>query len=178
MAIRGTLLIAMLAAFVPASRAAEHQIQTSQDRTLPDQLSAAKTVDEGPAGLTIHSIDARHEKLWLGPSTRHVIRGRGLDKVRVIELASNGTRSRVHIVSQSDTRLIFQMRTKLSDPDFPTWKELKDPFNLEVMAQYEDSNGLINSINVAFPETTFALHRLQIPPSPMRCDPLPCKKPL
>ncbi|WP_439603882.1 hypothetical protein [Shinella sp.] len=181
--IRSILPIVALAALIPISHAAQQRIPPVSDRAvsgrLPDQVAVTKRPRAPMArqpGLTIQSVDGHQDKLLLRPTSRHMLRGRGLDKVREIQLSSRGTRSMVRILSRSDTQLQFEMRTAPLGRGFPAWDELKNPFELTLRAEYKDPNGLIRAATAIFPESRYMVPLTKWRPSSMPCDPLPCKR--
>ncbi|MFN4096964.1 MAG: hypothetical protein ACK4GG_09370 [Sphingomonas sp.] len=181
--IRTILPVIALAALIPASNATQQRIPPVAERTVSDRLPDGVAVMKRPPppmsrsdGLTIQSVDGHQDKLLLRPTSRHVMRGRGLDKVRQIELSVRGTRSWAYIISRTDTQLHFEMRTAPLGRGFPAWAELKNPFNLTLRAEYRDQNGLIRTASVVFPESRFMTPRKIFRPQSIPCDPLPCKR--
>jgi len=181
--IRFILPLTALAAPILASASTQQHIPPVSERAVstrvPDGVAVAKRPQKpmwsGP-GLTIQSVDRHQDKLLLRPNSRHMMRGRGLDKVREIQLGYRGTRSMVRILSRSDTQLQFEMRTAPLGRGAPAWADLKNPFELDIWAEYRDPNGTIRIARAFFPESRFMAPAKMVRPPSIPCDPLPCKR--
>lgn len=125
--------------------------------------SAAQTPMYNDAGVLILSIDRHQDKLLLRPKSTHVIRGRGLNRIREVRLRRFSTLSVARIISSTDTELRFEMRTALLNGKARQWHELANPFDLTIQFEYRAENGGVRMGGVVFKDSRFMGDTIKAP---------------